>query len=157
VVVVWGDHGWHLGDSELWGKHTPLERALHSPLIIRAPGQARAGKATGALAETVDIYPTLVDLCQPKFAETEHPLDGRSLQPILSGERESVRDAAISYWQSAVSIRTPTHRLIVKRGKDRLSDVELYDIRETPDPLNNLADKEPELIEQMRKYLPSTN
>ena len=70
IVVVWGDNGWHLGDSQLWGKHTPFERALLTPLIIRAPGISRAGTRCDALVESLDLYPTLMDLCQPGFTRT---------------------------------------------------------------------------------------
>lgn len=83
IVVVWGDHGWHLGDSAIWGKHSPFERAVKSTLLIRAPGMTNAGTHSNALVETIDLYPTLIDLCQPEFQQTHQPLDGRSLKPIL--------------------------------------------------------------------------
>ena len=115
VVVVWGDHGWHLGEQQIWGKHSPFERAVRSALIVRVPGVSRAGLKTNALAETVDLYPTLVDVCAPEFQKTHLPLDGVSLTPVLSGKSSSVRDAAVSYWRDAVSIRTVSHRLIARR------------------------------------------
>jgi len=155
VVVVWGDHGWHLGESALWGKHTPFERAVHSTMMIRAPG-CQHGLKTDALVETIDLYPTLVDMCGLREVKTEHPLDGRSLRPIITGKEDKVRDTATSYWRRAVSLRTPTHRLIVtptKKG-DGLKHVELYDIRQTPDPVNDLSDQEPELVEELTAQLP---
>jgi iduronate 2-sulfatase len=63
IVVLWGDHGWHLGDLGTWGKHTAYERALRSPLIVRLPEMKLGGQVTDALVETVDIYPTLAELC----------------------------------------------------------------------------------------------
>ena len=62
IIVLWGDHGWHLGDHGMWCKHTNYEHAARIPLIVVAPGAAKAGIKTGALAETVDIYPTLCEL-----------------------------------------------------------------------------------------------
>jgi len=164
IVVVWGDHGWHLGDSQIWGKHTPLERAVHSPLIIRAPGVSQTDGKSDALVETLDVYPTLVDLCRPRFNKTQHALDGRSLKPLLTGERDSVRAAAVSYWGGAISVRTPTHRLIARgliargliakgRGGGLSGDVELYDIRKTPDPVENLAAEKPQLVEEMKEMV----
>ena len=108
IVIVWGDHGWHLGDGQQWAKHTPFERANRSVLMIRAPGMKR-GLTTHALAETIDIYPTLVELCQPNFQKTHHQLDGVSLVPVLSGEKTSVRQYALSYWRDAVSVRSKNH------------------------------------------------
>ncbi len=63
IVVVWGDHGWHLGESAIWGKHAPFERTVRSTLMIRAPQVERPGRTSTALVETLDLYPTLVDLC----------------------------------------------------------------------------------------------
>ena len=155
IVVVWGDHGWHLGDSALWGKHTPFERALNSTLIIRAPGVSTPGTVCPALVESLDLYPTLVDLCQPEFTRTEHPLDGHSLRPLLTGDEDSVRDAALSYWRKAVSVRTPTHRLIATREDSGPSRIELYDIQAGPDPVTDLASDNPELVDQLLKLIPN--
>jgi arylsulfatase A-like enzyme len=154
VVVVWGDHGWHLGDSMIWGKHTPFERALHSPLIIRAPGVSRAGTRSEALVESIDLYPTLRDLCQTEFSRTQHPLDGRSLRPLLDGSASSVREAAVSYWNRAVSVTTGTHRLIATRKGGDWSGIGLYDLRETPDPVSNLADRQPDVVRRMLEMIP---
>ena len=61
-MVLWGDHGWHLGDLSIWTKHTNFEQANRIPIVISAPGVARAGTASRQLAETVDIFPTVVEL-----------------------------------------------------------------------------------------------
>ncbi|XAM00852.1 sulfatase-like hydrolase/transferase [Phycisphaeraceae bacterium D3-23] len=90
IVVLWGDHGWFLGEGALWGKHAPLETALRSPLILRVPdlgGRSRflgGGRSTDTLVTTTDLYPTLIDLCQTTFSETHYPLDGLSLAPVLT-------------------------------------------------------------------------
>ncbi len=156
IVVVWGDHGWHLGDSAIWGKHSPLERALRSTLIIRAPGVSRAGLVADGVVETIDLYPTLVDLCAPRFTRTRFPLDGRTLRPMLTGEREAVRTAAVSYWGAAVSVRTATHRLVATRKGDDLSKVELYAVSDGPDPeaSKNLAASRLDLVGRLLKEVP---
>jgi arylsulfatase A-like enzyme len=138
IVVVWGDHGWHLGDSQIWGKHSPYERAVHAPLIIRAPGISRAGVRCEALVESLDLYPTLMDLCQPGFTRTQYSLDGLSLRPLLDGSVDSIRKAAVSYWGNAVSVCNTTNRLIATRNGKGWSKKELYDLRESPDPVTNL-------------------
>ncbi|MEZ6065486.1 MAG: sulfatase [Planctomycetaceae bacterium] len=149
AVVIWGDHGWHLGDDQLWGKHSPFERANRSVLMFRVPGVTRPGVHTNALAETIDLYPTLIDLCQPAFRETRFPLDGRSLLPVLTGEQDDVRQTAISYWGDATSVRDATHRLILKGRGDQTKPLELYSIddqqRSTPVPLTAA----PEIVQRL--------
>jgi len=154
VVIVWGDHGWHLGDSAIWGKHTPLDRALQSTLIIRAPQVSAAGQNCDALVESLDLFPTLIDLCQPEFQKTAHPLDGRSLLPLLTGRQQSIRPAAVSFWRSAVTVRTRTHRLITTVTPQGLNNTELYDASGGPDPMVNLAAEQPALAEQLLQHLP---
>lgn len=154
IVIVWGDHGWFLGDSALWAKHAPLERALKSTLMIRAPGVAEAGLKSAALVETVDIYPTLIDLCQPAFRKTEYPLDGKSLKPILTGEETEIREAALSYWNNAVSVRTQQYRMTASMKRGKPTKIELYDITENPDPVENLAKSKPKVVEKLSKFLP---
>jgi arylsulfatase A-like enzyme len=154
TVVLWGDHGWHLGDSQIWGKHTPFERALLSPLIIRSPGMAQGG-VCDALVETLDIYPTLRDLCDPSFQRTEHPLDGESLVPLLRDPSATVRDTATSYWGKAVTVCSETHRAIAQRGEAGLENVELYDVRDTVDPVRNLAGEQPEVAAELLASLPA--
>ena len=155
IVVVWGDHGWFLGEVGLWAKHTPFERAVHSPLIIRAPKIIKnPGRTSDALAETLDIYPTLLELCRPSFSKTQHPLGGVSLVPVLTGAKKTVRDTAVSYWGNATTLRTSTHRFICKTVKEKKKDFALYDLRSEPDPVENLAKKKPELVQELLKKLP---
>jgi arylsulfatase A-like enzyme len=151
VVVLWGDHGWHLGESQIWGKHSPFERALRSPLIVRAPGMEPG--VSDALVESLDVYPTLVDLCRPGFTRTEHPLDGLSLVPLLGASGGDVREAAVSCFGAVVSVRNATHRLIARRTDDGFSDVELYALADGPDPIHDVADDEPELVERLLALL----
>jgi iduronate 2-sulfatase len=88
IVVLWGDHGWHLGDLDQWTKATLFERATRSPLIVRAPGKAPG--VCDRLVETVDIFPTLLDLCGlPKLAVA----DGRSFAPLLDDPTQDWKEA----------------------------------------------------------------
>ena len=154
IVVLWGDHGWNLGDSSLWAKHTPLERAVRSPLIISVPGMKHAGTSSNALVESLDLFPTLVDLAKPSFTKTQHPLDGKSLAKILTKPNAKVRDAALSYWRDGITVRTQSHRLVVTRKNDKLSKVELYDQSTEFDPVQNKASDHPEVVEQLKAFLP---
>lgn len=154
IVVVWGDHGFHLGESGMWGKHTPFDRALNATLIVRAPGVTTQGLVSDALVESLDLYPTLIDLCRPGFERTEHPLDGVSLRPVLTGERESVRDAAVGYWRRAVTVRTARHRLIATRDGSAFRDVELYDLSDGPDPGRNIASEANETVAALLARVP---
>lgn len=94
LVVLWGDHGYHLGEQALWCKSTNYEAACRAPLLIREPGQSRA-RRVGSVVEFLDLYPTLLDLCG--IAPTTH-LSGQSLRPLLRG-REGGRRYAVSQFQ----------------------------------------------------------
>ncbi|EAQ80441.1 sulfatase [Blastopirellula marina] len=146
IVVVWGDHGWHLGEYAMWGKHALYERTVRSTLIVRAPGVTKPGSVSDAIVDSIDLYPTLIDLCEPRFTQTANPLDGKSLRPVLTGQVDQVHEVSLSYWGGGTSVRSPTHRLIVKQSKEDGPTVELYDLRETADPTENLAASHPELV-----------
>ena len=93
IILFVADHGYHIGEHSLWGKTSDFEYDAHVPLMISAPGVSQRGKKTAALAELVDVFPTLVDLCglpQPKA------LDGKSLAPILADSSQSVKTAAFT-------------------------------------------------------------
>lgn len=78
VVVLWGDHGWHLGEHTVWGKHTTLEESLRSALIVRVPYQPFRGVPTDHFAESIDLYPTLCELCGIPVPGS---VEGQSLVP----------------------------------------------------------------------------
>ena len=87
IVVVWGDHGWHLGDLALFGKHTPYEASLRSTLLVRAPGVTRPGSSSRALVEALDVYPTLAQLCRDlvEFVAPEGLVETTTTSPEGSG------------------------------------------------------------------------
>jgi len=149
IVVLWGDHGWQLGDHGLWQKHTNFERATRTPLIIAAPGAGPMGRTCSAPVEFVDVYPTLADACGLKAPPG---LAGTSLVPLLRDPAASVKPVAISQYprkagdgaDTAVmgySVRDDRWRLTVWRedGGSRVVATELYDERDDPNETRNLA------------------
>lgn len=97
IIIVWGDHGWHLGEYGMWGKATNYEVATRVPLIVCAPKMAAAGKGTKALVEFVDVYPTLCELAGLPIPAT---LEGKSFAPLLSNPDLSWKPAAFSQFPS---------------------------------------------------------
>ena len=149
VIVVWGDHGWHLGEQQIWAKHTPFERATRSVLMIAIPKMRTAGKQTASLAASIDIYPSLVEICNPKFRSTQFRLDGTSLVPILRHERTRVRDVAVSYWRRSVSVRDAQYRLVSTKDRDGERIDELYDLSNGFDSVDNIASENDKVCERL--------
>ncbi len=158
VVLVWGDHGWQLGEHGLWCKHTNFEIAVRSPLIVRVPGQKRAGTQSAALVEFVDIYPTLCELCglaPPKG------LEGTSFAPLVDQPDRPWKTAAFSQYPRAkvmgYSMKTDRYRYTEWRARAGGAPVavELYDHQTDPQENVNLA-KLPEkknLVAELGKQL----
>lgn len=134
VVVIWGDHGWHLGDSGAWGKHSLLDRSLRSVLMVRAPGVTSPGSRTKALVSTVDLAPTLFDLSGLAEPEMTHPMDGVSIRPLLDGSEANVRDHVAGYYGKAATLRTKSHRLLARRSENGWRDVRLFEMDGVTDP-----------------------
>ncbi|MBM4031865.1 MAG: sulfatase [Planctomycetes bacterium] len=156
VVVVWGDHGWHLGEHGLWCKHTNFEVATRSPLIFRAPGQKKPGAKTDALAEFVDIYPTLCELCGLPLPDG---LEGTSLAPLLDDPARPWKKAAFSQYPRGkamgYSLRTDRHRYTEWQENRKAVARELYDYQADPAGNANIADKpeNKDLVAQLSKLL----
>ena len=93
IIVLWGDHGWHLGDHDLWHKHTNFEEATRAPLIIAGPG-IKSGK-TNSLTEFVDVFPTICDLAGVTIPKN---LDGKSLKPLMLNYKAKGKEFAISQY-----------------------------------------------------------
>ena len=148
IVVVWGDHGFLLGEHGVWGKHCLFEESLRSPLIIRVPGQQAPGTATRAVVETVDVLPTLVDLCRIK---ADLKTDGRSLRPQIADASAASVKPAVSFWGDRRSIRDDRWRLTA-RGAG-LEDLELYDYDKDPLETRNHAAGHPEMVERLKQQL----
>ena len=146
IIALWGDHGWHLGEHSIWGKHALFEESLHSPLIISAPGIKRAGEPTSSMVETLDIFPTLCELAGLKAPEGLH---GVSLTPLLNNPEAEGHPAVAYFHRGGRTIRTDTHRLI--EGKDGF--YELYDHRLPDAETVNLAGANPVLIQRLLAQL----
>jgi iduronate 2-sulfatase len=144
IVVLWGDHGWHLGEHAIWGKHALFEESLHSPLIVRYPGMPEPGAATNEIVETIDIFPTLADLAgleAPDFP------DGRSLRPLIE-EKASGRPAISYYRNNLTTIRTDRYRMILHPDF-----VELYDHTTEAGETANVAEANPEVVAELTALL----
>ena len=137
VIVFAGDHGFHLGEHGEWGKNTLFEVSVRSPLIVSVPGQTYQGVKTDALAELVDIYPTLCGACQlPVPSE----LEGLNLMPVIEQPTRSWKTAAFSQkgWGTGNSIRTDRYRY-TEWGRNGSRGVELYDYDADPNETVNIA------------------
>lgn len=159
IVLLWGDHGFHLGDHSIWTKHTNYEQANRIPLLIRAPGVTRPGTHSGQLAETVDIYPTLAALAGLPAPEVPQPIDGDNLLPVLKDPSKRVSDHAYHAFPRAKmgrAIRTERYRLVEwkRPGAPRsTAELELYDYQEDPQETKNLADSHPAIVKKLRAIL----
>jgi arylsulfatase A-like enzyme len=137
VIVLWSDHGWHLGEKEHWGKWTGWERSTRVPMIIVPPKNSDQQFARGMRSDQavglIDLYPTLVELCDVTGPDQ---LDGRSLVPLLIDPKKKTHRTAITFFDPGnVSIRDQQWRYIrYADGTD-----ELYDLKSDPNEWNNLA------------------
>lgn len=145
IVVLWGDHGWHLGEHAVWGKHTLFEESLRSPLIVSYPGIKKPGESTDSMVETLDVFPTLCELAELPQPDFVH---GVSLRPLLE-EPGSPGHPAISYGRGSRTIRTDTHRLIVHKD----GHAELYDHTSAEKETKNVAEANPALVEELSARL----
>jgi iduronate 2-sulfatase len=163
VVILWGDHGWHLGDHGMWCKHTNYEKATRSALLMSVPGQKAAGKTTDALVEFVDIYPTLAEVCGlPK----PNGVEGHSFAPLLDGPKRPWKAAAFSQYPRGdkdtgplmgYAVKTDHYRYVEWRKRDGTEVVarELYDHRTDPNEDRNVAGDAASkaVVEQLAKQL----
>ncbi len=161
VVVLWGDHGWHLGDHGIWCKHTNYEQAARIPVLVAGPG-VKAGAKSASLVETVDIYPTLAELAG---LPAPAGLDGRSFAATLRDPAAPHRDHAIHVYPRSApdkgsvlgrAIRTERHRLVEWKKQGAPADtaeLELYDYQTDPLETKNLAAEQPEVVAKLRALL----
>lgn len=151
IIILWGDHGWKLGEHAGWCKHTNFELDTRAPMIISVPGMKSAGQRTKALTEFVDIYPTLCELCGLELPE--QPLEGCSFAPLLNDPNRKWKEAAFSQYPRGrmtnkdrmvmgYSMRTERYRYTewrrLKSGK--VLARELYDHEKDPGENVNAID-----------------
>jgi len=160
IVVLWGDHGYHLGDHGMWTKHTNYEQANRIPIVIVAPGVTKAKSRSQSLVESVDVYPTLCELAGLPTPSGPQPIDGRSLVPILKNPTATVRDHAYHCFPKGKrlgrAIRTERYRLVEWKpwaaGPESI-EYELYDYEDDPSETKNLATERPAVVAQLKKQL----
>lgn len=159
IVVLWGDHGFHLGDLGIWTKHTNYEQANRIPLIFVAPGVIAPGSVTGQLAESVDIYPTLAELAGFSAPKGPQPIDGVSLVPVLRDPDARVRDHAFHAYPKGTigrAIRTERYRLVEWKAAGAPAEdaeIELFDYETDPLEKKNLVLEKPEVVKKLSKIL----
>lgn len=138
IVVLWGDHGWQLGEHGMWNKHSCFETSMHAPLLVHAPGRGIApGTRVSSLVEFIDIYPTLCELTSTKAPKH---LDGKSLVPLMSNPNAPWKQFAIGRYKNGDTIRSDMHRFSEYRTKNgEVSGVMLYDHQADPDENTNVA------------------
>lgn len=161
IIVVWGDHGWHLGDHGMWCKHTNYEQATHIPLLVAAPN-AKAGVRTSSLVESVDIYPTLCELAGIKAPEG---LDGRSIAATLNDQTVPTKDHTIHVYPRTGTDKTPLIGRAIRTQRHRLvewkkigapvssADLELYDYQTDPLETKNVAAEQPSVVAKLQGLL----
>ncbi|SFD27997.1 sulfatase [Algibacter pectinivorans] len=131
VVVLWGDHGWHLGEHEFWGKHNTLHNALQVPLIVKVPGKAK-GQQTKALIESVDIYPTLCDLAN---LDAPDYIMGESFASVLDNPEQSFRESVYARFKKADAIVTEKFTYSLYENGEEM----LFDIKQDPQENKNIV------------------
>ena len=146
IIVLWGDHGFHLGELGYWGKHTLHEHSMRSAFMMRVPGMPHAGEATHSIVGSVDIYPTLVELAG--LPVPDH-LDGASFAETLRDPQADPIGFAIGFEsKQSQTLRTHRHRLIEGSGAPRL-----FDHESDPGERENIAANETETTTSLREQL----
>ncbi len=155
IVVVWGDHGWHLGDHTVWGKHTSFSRAFNSTFMVRTPDMKSPGVKSDNLVAAIDIYPTI---CELAGITPPDNIDGESIVPILDNPKAKVRDEVVSYWHNQISVKTDRYRMsIYNNDKNGKRAVMLFDNKNDPYETVNIAEENPKIVAQLTERLQDNN
>jgi arylsulfatase A-like enzyme len=163
IVILWGDHGWKLGEHDAWCKHSNVENDTNVPLLLSVPGMKNAGVRTDAIVEYVDIYPTLSELAGLPLPGH---LEGTSFKPLLDDPKRPWKTAAFSQYPRAAgktgsgalmgySMRTERYRFTVwldQKDHTKVDATELYDHQADPQENTNIA-KAPANAELVAKLM----
>ncbi|MGK7393286.1 MAG: sulfatase [Candidatus Cyclobacteriaceae bacterium M3_2C_046] len=167
IVILWGDHGWKLGEHDMWCKHTQFNLDNHVPMIIKVPGQKPA--QTNALVEFVDIYPSL---CQLAGLELPDHLQGTSFAPLIENPGKKWKAGALSYWPESnrndpekaimgYTVQTDRYRYTewVRLSTGELLARDLFDHQIDPDENKSIANdpQNEELMHELSKMLDRGN
>jgi len=146
IIVLFGDHGWNLGEHNYWGKHNVFYNALHVPLIIKAPGIKQ--NQVNEIVEYVDLYPTL---CELAGLTLPMHLEGQSFAGLLKGKTENWKNTAVCEWQGARTLVTEdfsySYWFLPKDQNTQL----LFDHRSDPDENKNVV-SEPEYADMISDF-----
>lgn len=148
IIVLWGDHGWNLGEHGWWCKHTNYETSTRTVMLASAPGMKKNIR-TEALVELIDLYPSLCELTGIKAPDY---LEGTSFVPLMKNPKQPWKKAAFSMIGGARTIRTKEYRLI---EHSKSGAIELFDHKIDPGETRNVAEKLPykkikkELLQQL--------
>jgi arylsulfatase A-like enzyme len=163
IVILWGDHGWKLGEHDAWCKHSNVENDVHAPLILSVPGMEHAGRHTRGLVEFVDIYPTL---CELASLPLPGHLEGTSFKPLLDDPNRPWKPVAFSQYPRpqngglmGYSMCTDRYRFtqwVDRRDHSRVDSIELYDHQLDPQENENIAQR-PENAELVQKLAEQLN
>lgn len=149
IVILWGDHGWKLGEHDAWCKHSNCEDDTRAPLLLSVPGMKHAGAHSAALVEFVDIYPTL---CEIAGLPLPAHLEGLSFKPLLDDPRRPWKQAAFSQYPRkhdgralmGYSMRTERYRFtawVHRTDVLKIDALELYDHDVDPQENTNVANR----------------
>lgn len=163
IIVVWGDHGWNLGEHTLWAKHALYNTSAQIPILIRDPDRAK-GQSVSKLIESVDLYPTLCELAGIGRPQTTidndgsvFDLHGSSLVPLLEDSAAPWKPAAYVRYGKGDSVRTERYAYTeFVDVNDKLLGSMLYDLQYDPGENYNIVDYNPELQEKLRELLGKT-
>ena len=151
IIVLWSDHGFHVGEKENWEKFVLYEKATHIPYIIVAPG-FKNGLVSYRPVSLIDLYPTLVELCG---LPTPDHLEGESLVPLLQNPKAKRNPVIITYGRGNHAVRSDRYRYIRYANGEE----ELYHTENDPHEWYNLAShaSSRKLMDEMAKWIPQTN
>ncbi|MBK1879344.1 sulfatase [Pelagicoccus mobilis] len=153
IVVLWSDHGFHLGEKEHWEKYTLWERANRAPLIVKAPGVTDAGSVCSKPVSLIDLQPTLIELCG---LPARDDIYGNSLLPLLKGDQANWdKPVLMTHYPNNHAVRSERYRYI--RYADGFE--ELYDHQVDPNEFTNLAGNPEyrEVMDRLAKEMPKIN
>jgi arylsulfatase A-like enzyme len=131
IVVLWGDHGWNLGEHNFWGKHNTMHHAVNAPLMVRVPGK-KSGAKSDALVEFLDVFPTLCELAQVAAPDT---VQGRSFVSLLNDPKQSFRDSVYTRYMQGDCVVTEQFIYTKYRNDGEM----LYDLKKDPKENRNVA------------------
>ena len=132
IIVLWGDHGWNLGEHNFWSKHNLLYTSKNVPLIISAPGHKKNVKTDG-ITELIDIYPTLCELAR---IDLPNHLEGKSVVPLMKKPNQTGKKAAFTKWRNGTSVTTTQFSYTQWENKQRM----LFDLNKDPKENENIAE-----------------